>query len=231
MLNLKKLSITVSLLSVGALSVALFSTGCDKDSTLTPGTGGAGGGKAAAGGAAGSAAGGSAAGGASSEGGAGGTTSEGGAGGTSSEGGAGGTSSEGGAGGTSSAGGAGGSTIVTYNVAMTGAMEVLPTGTTPSTASGQANITLNTATGAVTVDGSFSGLTSAATASHIHGPAAAGAVANPIVVLVATAATSGTVTGSGTLTPDQVTAMLGGMTYINVHTSGYSGGEIRAQIK
>ena len=59
MLNLKKITTTVSLLSLGALSVALFSTGCgSSNGGGTGGAGGAGGagGKSAAGGHAGSSA-------------------------------------------------------------------------------------------------------------------------------------------------------------------------------
>ena len=42
-------------------------------------------------------------------------------------------------------------------------------------------VTLNRATGAVTVTGTFSGLSSTATVAHIHGPAAVG-VNGPVLV-------------------------------------------------
>src|SRR3569832_1465999 len=146
MLNLKKITTTVSLLSLGALSVALFSTGCDSG-TSSNGTGGAGG-KSSTGGAGGNAGGhaGSAAGGAA--GGRGGSAAGGAAGG------------RGGAAGGSagSAGGAGGEANIMYNVTLTGAMEVFSTPTAASTATGAATVTLNPNTGAVSVQGSFTGL-------------------------------------------------------------------------
>ena len=264
MLNLKKITTTVSLLSLGALSVALFSTGCDSG-TSNNGTGGAGGhstggagghggagtagaagghGGTATGGAAGghggSATGGAAGGhGGSATGGVGGSevggqagTAAGGHGG-SATGGVGGAE-VGGAAGTAaggSAGGAGGQANIMYNVALTGAMEVLTAGQTASTATGSATVILNPNTGAVSVQGSFTGLSSSAISAHIHGPAPAGMNANPIVVLSATSATAGAVSGNGTLTAQQVTDMKAGLTYINVHSTNYHDGEIRGQIQ
>jgi hypothetical protein len=53
----------------------------------------------------------------------------------------------------------------------------------------------------------------------------------PILVpLQQTGGTAGTVSGTGTLTPAQVTDMQNGMMYVNVHTSTYPNGEIRGQI-
>lgn len=244
MLNLKKITTTVSLLSLGALSVALFSTGCDSG-TSNNGTGGAGGktsnggqgghgGTTASGGAAGGH-GGSATGGAA--GGHGGSATGGVAGaagghGGSETGGVGGSEVGGAAGGSAgSAGGAGGQANIMYNVALTGAMEVLTSSQTASTATGSATVILNPNTGAVSVQGSFTGLSSSAISAHIHGPAPAGMNANFIVVLTASPSTAGAISGSGTLTAQQVTDMKNGLTYINVHSTNYSGGEIRGQIQ
>ena len=132
----------------------------------------------------------------------------------------------GGAGGLA-AGGAGGLVLKTYSVILNGAMEGPDAGTT---ATGAATVTLNTATGAVTVDGTFTGLTGNATAAHIHGLATPPATAPVIVPLTATMATSGTLTGSGTLTSAQITGMIAGMTYLNIHTALHPGGEIRGNI-
>ena len=55
--------------------------------------------------------------------------------------------------------------------------------TNGSTGTGQATITLNDATGEVSLTGSYQGLSSAATASHIHGLAAPGANAGVIIPL------------------------------------------------
>ncbi len=133
--------------------------------------------------------------------------------------------------GGSSVGGSGGSggAIGTqrFTVQMRAANEVP---SNASTATGTATVILDPATGDVTVAGTYSGLTSAATVAHIHGPAAAGATADPVVTLTQTGGTSGTVTGAGTLTPAQVTDLQNGLMYVNVHSATYPNGEIRGQI-
>ena len=94
----------------------------------------------------------------------------------------------------------------------------------------------DTATGAAgntgrTVVGTFSGLSSAATVAHLHGPASATTTADPILDLSVSTDTSGIVTGGGQLTTSQATDMRNGMTYINIHSSMHMAGEIRAQIQ
>jgi hypothetical protein len=131
-----------------------------------------------------------------------------------------------GTGGTA-AGGAGGLNATTYSMTMTGAQEV-----PPNSSAGTANVTviLNRNNGAVTVTGTFSGLTSNATVAHIHGPAAVG-VAGPILVpLNVPSATSGSVSGTGTMSTVQMNDMVGGQTYVNIHSVNYPQGELRAQI-
>jgi len=137
----------------------------------------------------------------------------------------------GGSGGTGTAtGGTGGGpvTITTYNMNLNGASEV-PANSSPATAA--VRVTLDQATGAVVVDGTFTGLTTPVTAAHIHGPAAAGANAAIIVPLTITGTTSGTITGTGNMNSGQMNDMLTGMTYVNIHSSMYPSGEIRAQIQ
>ena len=89
---------------------------------------------------------------------------------------------------------------------------------------------LNSVLFTVFVGGTFAGLTTPATAAHIHGPAAPGQNAAVILPLTATAGTSGTITGTGTLSSANATNLLNGLTYVNVHTSTFPGGEIRGQI-
>jgi hypothetical protein len=231
-------------LAVPFLTLAVATFGCSSTTTPTPGTGGAGGTSAggaggassgghggATGGAAGGASGG-AAGGAS--GGAAGGASGGAAGGAS--GGAAGHAA-GGAGGTAAGGTGGGPEVdggvikVYQNVVMDGAMAMVDAG---AAAMGTATVTLNETTGVVSVSGTFSGLSgTGATMAHIHGletAPGAGTGLPVIVPLVATAATSGTLTGSGTLTPTEVTGMLNGLTYLNIHTVANPAGEIRGNI-
>ena len=95
---------------------------------------------------------------------------------------------------------------------------------------GMATVTLNTVTGDVTVNGTFTGLTGPATAAHIHGPATPPAAAGIILPLSATSDTSGALTGSGTLTTEQIGYMTAGMTYQNIHTNAHMAGEIRGNI-
>jgi CHRD domain len=225
-------------LAVPFLTLAVATFGCSSSTTPSTGSGGAGGTSSggAAGGAAGHASGG-AAGGAS--GGAAGGASGGAAGGASggAAGGVAGTAGHGGAGGLGVGGlgggaiDAGASTIKMYAVTLNGPLEGLPT----VTGTGTATVTLDTVSGAVTVTGTYTGLTGAAMSAHIHGPALPGATAGIVVTLVVTPgtpATGGTISTSpgATLTPALVTDMLTGMTYLNIHTAANTGGEIRGNI-
>jgi len=133
----------------------------------------------------------------------------------------------GGFGGTSTGGTGGNANVSTFNMTLTGGQEVPMNA---STASGNVQVMLNRTTGAVTVTGSFSGLSSNATVSHIHGPAAVGTTAPPLITLTVPSSPSGTVTGTGTMDNVQMNDMLGGMTYVNVHSTTYPDGEIRAQV-
>ena len=199
---LKKVAVPLMFLSLGVLSVGISSIGCSSSSS--PSDGGTGG-STATGGAAGG-------------------TATGGAGGAAT-GGAGGAAT-GGAGGAAT-GGAGGLALKTYSVILNGAMEGPDAGTS---ATGTATVTLNTVTGDVSVDGTFTGLTGPATVAHIHGLATPPAAAGVIVPLTVTMATSGTLTGSGTLTATQNAGMQAGMTYLNIHTALHPNGEIRGNI-
>ena len=140
----------------------------------------------------------------------------------------------GGSGGTAGTGTATGGTgggpvnVTVYTMQLNGASEFPQN---PSTATGTVRVALDQATGNIVVDGTFTGLTSTVTAAHIHGPAAAGANAAIIMPLDVTGTTSGTVAGTMTMSQAQMDMMLGGMTYVNIHSTNYMGGEIRAQIQ
>jgi hypothetical protein len=124
-------------------------------------------------------------------------------------------------------GGTGTNNTSTYSMTLTGAQEVPANATT---ATGSVTVTLNRTTGAVAVNGTFSGLTTPATAAHIHGPAAIGATGPVLVPLTVPLSTSGAVTGTGTMTQIQMNDMIGGMTYVNIHSDEFPDGEIRGQI-
>lgn len=76
----------------------------------------------------------------------------------------------------------------------------------------------------------FSGLSGPATAAHFHGPAAAGANAGIQVNIGETSGLVSPMNGSAVLTSEQVSSLLDGQLYINIHTEANTGGEIRGQV-
>jgi Cu/Zn superoxide dismutase len=101
-----------------------------------------------------------------------------------------------------------------------------------STATGTGTVVLSAAEDTITVNMSFSGLTSSANAAHIHGPAAAGANAPVLFPFSGVpAATAGSIPEQlFAITPTQVTQLKAGQFYFNVHSDNFPGGEIRGQI-
>ncbi len=98
-----------------------------------------------------------------------------------------------------------------------------------SAGSGIVLVKLNTASNTVELFGNYTGVSANVTGSHIH-QGAAGVNGGVIVNLTNTGGTAGTLTGTGTLTDPQETELLAGNMYVNVHTSAFPGGEIRAQL-
>ena len=96
-----------------------------------------------------------------------------------------------------------------------------------SAGKGSGVFTLDPANRALNYTVTYEGLTGAAMAAHIHGPADAGANAG-VVVPFANAASP--ITGTATLTEAQVAELNAGKYYVNVHTAANKGGEIRGQI-
>src|SRR4029079_9392682 len=88
-------------------------------------------------------------------------------------------------------------------------------------------------TSSVAVSGSFSNLSSGATAAHIHGPAAVRPTGGVIVTLSVPAGgvTSGGFSGTGVVTAEQMNIIKSGNAYLNIHTVNHPDGEIRAQIR
>jgi hypothetical protein len=82
----------------------------------------------------------------------------------------------------------------------------------------------------------FTDLTGPATLAHIHGPAPAGAMADVLIDLAgfhapaADPAKGGLISGSAVLTPANVSNLLAGFLYVNVHTATNPLGEIRGQL-
>jgi hypothetical protein len=139
--------------------------------------------------------------------------------------------------------------VVTFKATLTTAAAAFdnPAPTVASSGSGTFTATLDTSTNIFTWDFDFTGLSSAVTVGHIHGPATATTFAGTTInfgtapgatfsvgqtsgkghgamILNATAVTS-------TITGDSLKKLLfAGATYANIHTSRNPGGEIRGQI-
>lgn len=110
----------------------------------------------------------------------------------------------------------------------TTAAEVFPR--TNSAATGAGQLTFNLVTGAVTGGLTLTGIS--ATLAHIHNGIAG--TNGPVIVNFVQSATDANrwdAEAGGTLTADQVNALLAGQLYVNVHSAAFPGGEIRGQIR
>jgi hypothetical protein len=117
---------------------------------------------------------------------------------------------------------------VSFKVSLTGAQQVPPVTTN---ATGTADLTYDASSRVLTWNVSYSGLSGPATMAHIHGPAAAGKNAPPVIFLSEKgAAVANPIKGQATLTPEQAQQMMAGDWYINIHTQAHADGEIRGQV-
>jgi len=91
---------------------------------------------------------------------------------------------------------------------------------------GSATITYDDVTNLLSWSLSYSGLSGTANAAHFHGPAAPGVNAGVQVGI----GTANPAIGSATLSATQEGYLLSELLYINVHTTTFSGGEIRGQV-
>jgi hypothetical protein len=107
-------------------------------------------------------------------------------------------------------------------------MQETPSVVTPGV--GSATITFDNVSGQMNVSGSFANLLFNANNAHVHGYAPPGTPAVVVFGLTFTASTSGTFSGMGTIPAIRIPDVLNGLTYINVHSTGFPGGEIRGQI-
>jgi hypothetical protein len=107
-------------------------------------------------------------------------------------------------------------------------LQETPPVATPGT--GFASLTLDNVSGNWTLTGNFVNLIGTANNAHIHGPAPIGTPAGVIVGLTWDPATSGNLTGAGTFTGPQMSDLLAGLYYVNLHSTFRPGGEIRGQL-
>lgn len=112
---------------------------------------------------------------------------------------------------------------MSYTADLTTSAVVPPT---DSPASGSADLTVDTDTMTIGWTTNVDALSGDVTAAHIHGPAAVGENAAPMIDM-----SSDLMEGSAEITEEQLTALQNGMTYVNVHTEQYPDGEIRGQIE
>jgi hypothetical protein len=113
---------------------------------------------------------------------------------------------------------------ITLKADLKGTNEV-PPNTSP--AGGHAEATLDTDTRVLTYKVTYADLTGPALGAHFHGPGEAGknaGIALPFKV------TPSPIEGTATLTDSQVTDLLAGKWYANLHTAANPGGELRGQM-
>lgn len=125
---------------------------------------------------------------------------------------------------------AGAQAATTYHGFLSGLNETTPNA---SPGTGYGTVVLNDAQDQITVNMSWADLTAAATAAHIHGPAALGTNAGVLFGFTGVAAaTSGAISEHVfSITPTQVGYLNDGLLYFNIHTGSFPGGEIRGQIQ
>jgi hypothetical protein len=124
-------------------------------------------------------------------------------------------------------GGSGGGGPQGFTATLSGSDEVPPVTTTGT---GSVTATLDGTT--FSLSGSYSNLSGAATAAHVHTGAVG--VNGPILFNLTAAegvyAGSGTLSGTQSLTSDQINTLNTGGLYVNVHTAANPNGEIRGQL-
>lgn len=100
----------------------------------------------------------------------------------------------------------------------------------PSTGSGSGTMEarINKQSGEFTWTITYAGLSGPVTAAHFHGPAMAGQ--NAGVAVPITGVLTSPMTGAATLTPAQVSELMAGKWYVNLHTAASPNGELRGQV-
>jgi len=123
-------------------------------------------------------------------------------------------------------GGAASAATLHFTASLRGADET-PPNTTGGT--GTVDATVDTSTDLFSYTVTYSGLTGPAVAAHFHGPAGPGAAAPPVVPVPKTSLAN-PMSGTATLTAQQVSDLEAGNWYFNIHTAANPGGEVRGQV-
>ncbi len=114
--------------------------------------------------------------------------------------------------------------IINLSASLDGLQEVPPNA---SPATGTATCVMDTDANTLTYTVAFSGLLAPQTAGHFHGFAAPGVNAG---VLHGLPALGSPVAGVWNYLEAQEANIIAGLTYVNIHTSMFPGGEIRGQV-
>lgn len=117
--------------------------------------------------------------------------------------------------------------IIPWTAILDQGQEVPPTG---SPGTGSASGTVDNFTGLLNWNISFSGLSGPVTGMHFHGPGGPGINAGVQVNIGSISGLLSPSIGSTTISAQQVSALLAGNWYINLHTAQHGGGEIRGQV-
>lgn len=115
----------------------------------------------------------------------------------------------------------------TFTAYLSGAQEVPAVATT---ATGYGRVFVNTDTMTYTFTVVFNGLAGTQNNAHIHAPAAIGANAAVTINFGVVGGTSGTISGSGSITATQLNQLRAHQGYINVHSTAFPNGELRGQL-
>lgn len=110
-----------------------------------------------------------------------------------------------------------------YTADLTADAEVPPV---ESSATGQADVTVDTEEGTVSWTVETNDLSGEAVAAHIHGPAKKDENASPVIDM-----SDSIMEGSADITDEQIQTLKDGMYYVNVHTEKNPKGEIRGQLE
>jgi hypothetical protein len=106
--------------------------------------------------------------------------------------------------------------------------KLVPVAGAPPTGLGQVVATYDPATLMLTWHVTYAGLSGPVLAGHFHGPATPGMDAPPVIFFHPPLTSP--IDGSQKLTLDQVSQLLGGLYYVNLHTKAFPMGEIRGQV-
>jgi hypothetical protein len=106
--------------------------------------------------------------------------------------------------------------------------KLVPVAGAPPTGLGEVVATYDPSTLVLTWHVTYAGLSGPLLAGHFHGPATPGRDAPPVIFFHPPLTSP--IDGSQKLTLDQVSQLLGGLYYVNLHTHAFPMGEIRGQV-